>query len=95
MGAKLHALHIANRLYRSRQHDRMVRKLAEALVIALNIQPGSSLVMLLGNGTERNNTEALCTWTNAELAAQGLAPCRRALRDLIPKLENELNSLLP
>jgi len=94
MGAKLHAVSTSTGFCQTADHQRMVRKLAGALTIALNIRPGASLVMFLGSGHERNNLEAVCTWVNATLAAEGLPASRQALNTLTQMLEQELLSQL-
>ena len=54
-----------------------VRRLARALVVALNIAPGESLVLTLGNGDEASNFEAVASWVRESLVREGL-PARRA-----------------
>lgn len=93
MRAKLDAIETLNRLQQLQTDERQIRLLSKALVVSLNIQPGTALVMLLGNGTERNNDEAVATWTRATLAQERLLPSSHALATLQPLLKAELTSL--
>lgn len=70
-----------------------VRKLASALVIALNIAPGTALVLALGNGSEDSNFEAIETWVRVTLAREQLPPGRLALQVLLPALEARLHTI--
>lgn len=76
----------------SRLECTKVRRLAGALRLALNIHPGSDLVMVLGHGGEKNNLEALETWVMRSLETHGLLPNRAALQPLLRKLEAYLTS---
>lgn len=70
-----------------------VRKLARALVIALNIAPGESLVLTLGKGSEASNFEAVVTWVQEFLVREGLPAQRAALSTLLPALEARLHTI--
>lgn len=72
-----------------------VAKIAASLNISLQIQPGKALIMILGNGDEETNREALITWTRATLAREGIPASREALGTLIPLLKQELVEIDP
>lgn len=76
----------------SRLERTKIRRLAAALRLALNVHPGSDLVMVLGHGGEKNNLEALETWVMRSLEAHDLLPNRAALQPLLHKLEAYLTS---
>lgn len=70
-----------------------VKKLASALVIALNIVPGKTLILSLGQGHEASNVEAVESWVKATLAREQLSPGRFALQTLLPALEARLHTI--
>lgn len=70
-----------------------VRRLARALVVALNIAPGESLVLTLGNGDEASNFEAVASWVRESLVREGLPARRAALTTLLPELEARLHTI--
>jgi|GEM_PF-6905405 len=69
------------------------RKLASALVTALNIRPGTALILPLGNGSEASNFEAIESWVHAALIREQLPPGRLALQTLLPALESRLHTI--
>lgn len=58
--------------------------------MALNVQPGRALVMVLGTGHERNNQEALETWVLQILIERDQLPTRETIPLLIEALEGTL-----
>tara|TARA_R110001583_G_scaffold149382_5_gene301493 strand:- start:427 stop:741 length:315 start_codon:yes stop_codon:yes gene_type:complete len=70
-----------------------VRKLAAALVIALNIAPGKALILSLGQGHEASNFEAVESWVRTALAREQLQPGRFALQTLLPALDSRLHTI--
>lgn len=70
-----------------------VRKLAAALVMALNIAPGKALILSLGQGHEASNFEAVESWVRAALSHEQLQPGRFALQILLPALESRLHTI--
>lgn len=52
---------------RARQSRRTLVRMASALEAAFLIKPGDSLVCVLGDGTERDNHEALISWLQREI----------------------------
>ena len=64
-----------------KQRELLVRKLVAALQFKFQIPPGMDLVLLVGNGDERNNHEALRTWVGSELVTlDGLSPPEQLAR---------------
>ena len=90
MPADLYAITTVQDTLITQSARRNVRKLASAVGLALNVQPGRSLVMVLGTGNERNNQEALETWVAQALINHDLLPTR----EVIPMLLRELESTL-
>jgi hypothetical protein len=70
-----------------------VRKLAAALVLALNVAPGKALVMSLGEGHEATNFEAVESWVAEALVREQLPPGQVALGTLLPALEARLHTI--
>jgi len=56
----------------------------------MNITPGNQLVMALGAGDERSNTEALETWVQLQLAPLRGMTNQQLLAELIQRLERKL-----
>ena len=52
---------------RARQSRRTLARMASALEAAFLIKPGDGLVCVLGDGTERDNHEALISWLQREI----------------------------
>lgn len=50
-----------------RREKRRIRNFAETLSHIGQVPEGQQLVELIGDGHERDNTEALCTWVRKEL----------------------------
>ncbi|WP_038030772.1 hypothetical protein [Thioalkalivibrio sp. ALE11] len=55
------------RMAEERSCRRRIERLASALEAAFQIPPGTHLIWVLGDGTERNNREALETWAKHEV----------------------------
>ncbi|MYL27556.1 MULTISPECIES: hypothetical protein [Halomonadaceae] len=75
--------------------EHQVVRMAASLVTTFHIQPGKSLVMILGNGMEDTNREAIITWTRATLAREGLSPSKEAFERLALLLKRELVEIDP
>ncbi len=90
MPAELHAIANVQDAIITQTARRNVRKLAGAVGLALNVQPGKALVMVLGTGSERNNQEALEHWVMQTLIERDLLPTREAIPLLIEVLEDTL-----
>jgi hypothetical protein len=73
-----------------RERRRVIARLVSALESAFNIPQGDQLVLVLGNGHENNNREALRTWVNRQLQRQQL----ESAASLLPHLTDELNRCL-
>lgn len=71
---------------------RAIRNTARALCYSLQIPDGDHLVVLLGNGDERSNFDALQTWVRDQLMMEECAPGRANLHRLLRMLETELHS---
>lgn len=56
-------------LKEEREQRRAIARLVDALMHIFRIPEGDALVWWLGNGSERNNREALFHWTKHELDA--------------------------
>lgn len=78
------------RILRCANDDRHVRNLAAALSSALNITPGTQLIMSLGAGDERSNLQALETWVRIELTSLGSMTSQQQLGELLSRLERRL-----
>ncbi|MCE8042298.1 hypothetical protein HOP60_09000 [Halomonas daqingensis] len=87
MLANLHAITTVQDTLITQSARRNVQKLASAVGLALNIQPGRGLVMVLGAGSERNNQEALESWVAQTLIDHDLLPTRETIPLLIEALE--------
>lgn len=75
-----------------KQRELLVRKLVAALEIRFQIPRGLELVLLLGNGDELSNHEALRTWVGSELVTlDGLSPPEQ-LAQLEHRLAARLNA---
>lgn len=75
-----------------KQRELLIRKLVSALEIRFQIPRGLELVLLLGNGDERSNHEALRTWVGSELGdLDGLTPAGQ-LAQLECRLADRLNA---
>ncbi len=92
MSTKLTLLPATTAVHYSRDERIKIKRLAAALQLALNIHPGSCLVMVLGHGGEANNLEALETWVMRNLEAQALPPGRASLQPLLSQLEAYLTN---
>lgn len=90
MPADLYAITTVQDTLITQSARRNVRKLASAVGLALNVQPGRGLVMVLGTGNERNNQEALETWVAQALIDRDLLPTREAIPMLLRELESTL-----
>ncbi|SEM17838.1 hypothetical protein [Halomonas daqiaonensis] len=60
-----------------------MRKPAGTVGLALNVQPGKALVMVLGTGSGQSNQEALELWVMQMLIERDLLPTRGAIPLLI------------
>ncbi|PVY76878.1 hypothetical protein C8D92_104109 [Tamilnaduibacter salinus] len=69
---------------------RAIRNTARALCYGLRIPDGDHLVMILGNGDEKTNFDAVQTWVRDQLLMSGQAPGRANLNRLFHALEGEL-----
>ena len=67
-----------------------IQRLAKSLAQAFQIQHGDNLVFILGDGTERDNVEALVTWLRANLQDPDFDVARRVLPLLTERLERQL-----
>jgi len=90
MNASLHQICRHGNHIETVMMQRKVRKLANALGMALNLRPGNGLVMFLGHGGERDNYQALETWVSHVLEQACLLPTREALPVLMMRLESQL-----
>lgn len=84
------AIHHRQRMLQCANDVRFVRNLASALTVAMNITPGNQLVMALGAGDERSNTEALETWVQLQLVPLRGMTNQQLLAELIQRLERQL-----
>lgn len=84
------AIHRRQRMLQCGNDARFVRNLASALTVAMNITPGNQLVMALGAGDERSNTEALETWVQLQLVPLRGMTSQQLLAELIQRLERQL-----
>ncbi|WP_449285366.1 hypothetical protein [Marinobacter sp. PE14] len=84
------AIHRHQSMLQCGKDVRFVRNLASALTVAMNITPGNQLVMALGAGDERSNTEALETWVQFQLVPLRGMTNQQLLAELIERLERQL-----
>ncbi len=73
------------------KNDQMQR-LVDALMFAFRINTDSSLVSVLGSGSESSNQEALTTWIHETLAKPDLQLAESLLPRLIDRLEELLRN---
>jgi hypothetical protein len=67
-----------------------VRRLADALAYAFNVAEGSTLVWVIGTGSERDNREALAHWVRQQVAELDATLAGVLLPELIARLERQL-----
>jgi len=79
-------IHLASQ----RQVERFQWRLVSALEAAFRIPQGDHLVCVLGEGSERNNREALHTWLQRELQEMEAEMALRLLPQLTDRLERVL-----
>jgi len=76
---------VMNQFYRPTIH-----RLANALMAGFNVRSDNSLVVALGNGTEKNNFEAIVSWVERTIQQRQLAAEEACIHVLIPQFEREL-----
>jgi len=69
-----------------------IQKLVDALMFAFRINTDSSLVSVLGSGSESSNQEALTTWVHGTLEKPDLQLAECVLPRLIDRLEELLRN---
>lgn len=75
-----------------RRNEQTIGRIANALEATFQIPPGSHLVWVLGDGSERNNREALCTWTRRELRRIDRDVAARRVPELADRLHRQLTT---
>lgn len=75
---------------KARERRRLLSRMATALEAAFLIQPGTGLVCLLGNGSERDNHEALITWLEQEVEQAEEVLTTSLLPELAGRLDKTL-----
>lgn len=75
-----------NQFYRPTIH-----RLAKALMTGFNLSADNSLVVALGNGSERNNFEAVVNWVERTIRMRNLVAEEATIHALIPQFERELH----
>ena len=75
------------------QHDfRKIRHLAESLCLIFKINYGTEFILLLGDGSEVNNRQALETWVNRNLDDHYEQSTAKILEYLVEFLGQELEN---
>jgi len=72
----------------------LIRNLACGLMLTLRINPGASLVCLLGNGNEHSNQSAIETWLITEVGLDKIISMQSPLNELTKILFTHLNNKL-
>ena len=67
-----------------------LQRLAKSLAQAFQIHHGDNLVFVLGEGTERDNVDALITWVRDNLQDPDFQMAKRVLPLLTERLERQL-----
>lgn len=75
---------------RVRQSRRTLSRMASALEAAFLIKPGDGLVCVLGDGTERDNHEALISWLEREIERLETEASVEYLPELAGRLDKTL-----
>jgi len=73
-----------------REQARRIRNIVSCLMVVLNIPEGTHLIMLFGNGHERDNREALATWVEAMLPELDIDEVEGRLEQLCAKAKRRL-----
>ena len=77
-----------------KQHAIGIRKLADALCFALQIQHGQELVLhLTRDSTARNNRDAVAAWVRAQMTDSSLAITPQTVQILTDLLSRKLQSI--
>ena len=72
----------------------IIRNLASALVIKLQINPSRSLACIIGNGNEQSNLDAVETWIMTEFGKQAIEAMDAPLTQLADALQTHLHNKL-
>lgn len=75
------------------EYSRQINVLADALIYALNIEPGKALVPFLAPLNARDNREAVAIWVRNELQAPDVELTRQCIPVLLPRLEKALHAV--
>lgn len=86
-------LHVIEATAQKTLHCRQLNRLADALVYALNIDSGQTLVPFLAPLHARDNREAVCCWLEAELSQPDVELSRHCIEVLLPRLEKKLYAI--
>jgi hypothetical protein len=76
----------------TKSNSDQMQRLVDALMFAFRINTDSSLVGILGSGSESSNQEALTTWVHETLAKPDLQLAESVLPRLIDRLEELLRN---
>ena len=72
----------------------IIRNLASALIIKLQINPNKSLACIIGSGHEQSNLDAVETWILTEIGKHAIKTMDAPLDQLAESLQNYLRSKL-
>ncbi len=83
-------LHAVTAMHQEQVLARKIHVMAEALMYALQIPPGTTLVPFLAPMAARNNQEAIVVWLKEVLGFPVMAFSRFTVNELGPLLERRL-----
>jgi len=84
---------VIHELQQTRGKTRRIRNIVSSLMVVLNIPEGNHLVMLFGDGHEKDNREALATWVTKMSSEIDLTETENRLETLCLKAKNRIEIL--
>ncbi|MCH8501553.1 MAG: hypothetical protein LAT77_06540 [Aliidiomarina sp.] len=80
-----------DKFYRKEFYKPKIRRMAETLMNGFSITSDNSLVLALGNGTEKNNLEAMISWIERVIDERELSPENLCITVFVPLLQHDLH----